>query len=277
MNQSYKKLLLIQSSACIAETSTYPIDYIKTKMQINNQKLSVFDIGRDIIQKERKLQVYDGLKPSLLRHCIYTTLRISIYENLRESLKSDKNSLSMSQKYLIGGTSGGLAQLVASPFDLLKIRYITKIDKQNVSIYKTFKNIYVENGIRGLWKGVSPNVSRAVLVNLGELATYDQAKQNLRSCLKIEDSTPLHAMSSLCSGFVASVCCTPADVIKSRMMQTNSPYRGIIDCIHKTVTEEGILSLYKGFYPIWFRLAPWQLIFWVSYERFRLVSGFDSF
>ena len=277
MNQSYKKLFLIQSSACIAETSTYPIDYIKTKIQINNQKLSVFDIGRDIIQRERKLQIYDGLKPSLLRHCIYTTLRISIYENLRESLKNDKNSLSMSQKYLIGGTSGGLAQLVASPFDLLKIRYITKIDKQNVSIYKTFKNIYVENGIRGLWKGVSPNVSRAVLVNLGELATYDQAKQNLRSCLKIEDSTPLHAMSSLCSGFVASVCCTPADVIKSRMMQTNSPYRGIIDCIHKTVTEEGILSLYKGFYPIWFRLAPWQLIFWVSYERLRLVSGLESF
>jgi solute carrier family 25 uncoupling protein 27 len=277
MNQSYKKLLLIQSSACIAETSTYPIDYIKTKMQINNQKLSVFDIGRDIIQKERKLQVYDGLKPSLLRHCIYTTLRISIYENLRESLKSDKNSLSMSQKYLIGGTSGGLAQLVASPFDLLKIRYITKIDKQNVSVYKTFKNIYVENGIRGLWKGVSPNVSRAVLVNLGELATYDQAKQNLRSCLKIEDSTPLHAMSSLCSGFVASVCCTPADVIKSRMMQTKSPYRGIIDCIHKTVTEEGISALYKGFYPIWFRLAPWQLIFWLTYERLRLISGLESF
>ena len=124
MNQSYKKLLLIQSSACIAETSTYPIDYIKTKMQINNQRLSAFDVGRNIIQKERKLQIYDGLKPSLLRHCIYTTLRINIYENLRESLKNDKGDISISHKYLIGGMSGGLAQLVASPCDLIKIRYI---------------------------------------------------------------------------------------------------------------------------------------------------------
>ena len=74
-------------------------------------------------------------------------------------------------------------------------------------------------------------------------------------------------MSSICSGFIASLCCTPADVIKSRIMQTNSPYKGLTDCIYKTVTEEGILSLYKGFYPIWFRLAPWQLIFWVSYEK----------
>jgi len=277
MNQSYKKLLIIQSSACIAETSTYPIDYIKTRMQINNQKISAFDMGRNIIQKERKLQIYDGLKPSLLRHCIYTTLRISIYENLRESLKNDKNSLSMPQKYLIGGISGGLAQLAASPCDLIKIRYITKMDKQKTSLSRTVGEIYTENGIRGLWKGVTPNVSRAVLVNLGELATYDQAKQNLRSCLGLEDSTPLHVMASLCSGFVASVCCTPADVIKSRMMQTHSPYRGIIDCIHKTVAEEGILSLYKGFYPIWFRLAPWQLIFWLTYERLRLVSGLESF
>ena len=84
-------------------------------------------------------------------------------------------------------------------------------------------------------------------------------------------------MSSICSGFVASLCCTPADVIKSRIMQSNSPYNGIGDCIYKTVTEEGFISLYKGFYPIWFRLAPWQLIFWVSYEKLRITSGLESF
>jgi solute carrier family 25 uncoupling protein 27 len=61
------------------------------------------------------------------------------------------------------------------------------------------------------------------------------------------------------------------------MMQKNSPYKGIINCIHKTVTEEGMISLYKGFFPIWFRLAPWQLIFWVSYEKLRILSGLKSF
>ena len=33
MNPVYKKLFLIQGAACIAETSTYPIDYIKTRIQ----------------------------------------------------------------------------------------------------------------------------------------------------------------------------------------------------------------------------------------------------
>jgi solute carrier family 25 (mitochondrial uncoupling protein), member 27 len=270
MNDSFKKLFLIQTSACIAETTTYPIDYIKTRMQINSQKVSSFDVIKKL--SKEPLQMYDGLKPALLRHCIYTMLRVNIYESLRDSNKNDK---SISKKYIIGGLSGGISQLIASPCDLLKIRYIT--NKNHTTIPKTIKNIYSENGIRGLWKGVLPNVSRAMLVNLGELATYDHVKCNIKENLNISESTFLHILSSICSGFVASVCCTPADVVKSRMMQDNSPYKGVIDCLHKTIKKEGIQSMYKGFFPIWIRLAPWQLTFWVSYEKLRILSGLESF
>ena len=271
----YKKLILIQSSACIAETVTYPIDYIKTLMQINKNKVTFLENILKVTHSGNKIQIYDGLKPSLMRHCIYTMLRINIYETLRDQHKDNKN---MSTKFIIGGLSGGIAQLVASPCDLLKVRYITDIkNNQKTTIYRTIKSIHNENGIRGLWRGVGPNVSRAVLVNLGELATYDQSKQFIKKNLHLEDNTPLHVMSSICSGFVASLCCTPADVIKSRVMQTNSPYKGMCDCLIRTVREEGIITLYKGFYPIWFRLAPWQLIFWVSYEKLRIISGLETF
>jgi len=273
MNDSIKKLFLIQTSACIAETTTYPIDYIKTRIQINSQKITSVDVIRNV--SKEPLQVYNGLKPALLRHCVYTMLRINIYENLRDSLKDEKGELKIYQKYMIGGLSGGLAQLVASPCDLLKIRYIT--NQNHTTIPKTIKNIYSENGIKGLWKGVIPNVSRAMLVNLGELATYDHVKCSIKENLNIPESTLLHILSSVCSGFVASVCCTPADVVKSRMMQVNTPYKGVIDCLHNTVKKEGIQSLYKGFFPIWFRLAPWQLTFWVTYEKLRLISGLESF
>ena len=140
---NYKKMFLIQISACSAETVTYPIDYIKTLMQVNHNKISFPEMANSIYHTQNKLQIYNGIKPALLRHSIYSMLRISIYENLRDGLKNEENQLNMTNRYLIGGLSGGLAQLIASPCDLLKIRYITNLKtQQNISLYCTTKQIY---------------------------------------------------------------------------------------------------------------------------------------
>ena len=56
-------------------------------------------------------------------------------------------------------------------------------------------------------------------------------------------------------------------------MKTNTEYKGIIDCFTKTIKNEGPLALYKGFMPVWLRLAPWQIIFWTSYEQLRKLNG----
>lgn len=93
----------------------------------------------------------------------------------------------------------------------------------------------------------------------------------------MEEGLPLHLLSSISSGFISTVLSTPADVIKSRLMQKNTPYNNLCDCIIKTIKHEGIGTLYKGFFLIWMRLAPWQLIFWISYEKLRYISGMDGF
>tara|TARA_Y100001958_G_C21162209_1_gene495830 strand:+ start:245 stop:1084 length:840 start_codon:yes stop_codon:yes gene_type:complete len=273
-----KNIGLIQISACISETCTYPIDYIKTLVQVNKKGSFTNFFIKSI--KNNKLQLYTGLKPALLRHTIYTASRISIYENLRENkyLSKNINSNNFAYKFMIGGFSGGISQLIASPCDLLKVRYITN-NKNNIqlSIYNTTRSIIKKNGVLGLWKGCTPNIARAILVNFGELATYDTSKQFIKKTTGLPDSTLVHFCSSICSGFVAALCCTPADVIKSRLMKTNSEYTGIINCISKTVQNEGFFALYKGFCPIWLRLAPWQVIFWTSYEQLRKLQGVKSF
>lgn len=97
------------------------------------------------------------------------------------------------------------------------------------------------------------------------------------------DDLRCHLLSAFCSGFVASLCSTPADVAKSRIMnQKPGPngevmYKGTFHCWVKTFNEEGFFALYKGFFPGWFRLAPWQLVFWVTYERLRIITGIGSF
>ena len=256
-----KNILCVQLAAGIAETITFPIDYIKTHIQLNTTNKTVL---KDIKIKN----IYNGLHPSLKRHMIYTTLRINIYDNIRIYTFSSNEIIN---KICVGGISGGISQLVASPFDLLKIRHMTG-DKD------TLTKIIRKEGFVKLWRGASPNVSRAVLVNLGELSTYDLIKHSIKDTFHIKDEDMrLHIVSSLFSGLAATICCTPADVVKSRLMVNNTKYNGVYDCIRKTLSEEGIRGMYRGFLPIYMRLAPWQIIFWTSYERFRLASGLEPF
>lgn len=54
-------------------------------------------------------------------------------------------------------------------------------------------------------------------------------------------------------------------------------YRGMIDCLQQSVKNEGILSLYKGFLPLWMRLGPWALINWIAFENIMLAIGGHTF
>lgn len=150
-------------------------------------------------------------------------------------------------------------------------------------LFDALNKIIHAEGVLGLWKGVSANVQRAFLVNMGELACYDHAKRFIIKNKICEDNIYAHTLSSIMSGLSATALSCPADVVKTRMMNQASwvddkiKYRNSYDCLVKTVRIEGLRALWKGFLPTWARLGPWQFVFWVSYEKFRQISGLQSF
>jgi len=93
----------------------------------------------------------------------------------------------------------------------------------------------------------------------------------------------LFFISSASAGLVSAILGTPADVVKTRMM--NQPindqgkgmyYKSSIDCLNQAVKNEGFLSLYKGFVPCWMRMAPWSMTFWFAYETLCSTAGYKS-
>lgn len=181
-------------------------------------------------------------------------------------------------------------QVVASPADLVKVRM--QADSRMVSQglqprysgpLDALRKIVHAEGIGGLWKGVLPNVQRAFLVNMGELACYDQAKHFVIRNHIADDNIYAHTLASIMSGLSSTALSCPADVIKTRMMnqaaskEGNVMYKSSYDCLVKTIRIEGFRALWKGFFPTWARLGPWQFVFWVSYEKFRRIVGISSF
>jgi len=299
VNDSFaKKYALCCLSATVAESVTYPLDITKTRLQVQGEHASRNTLGKTkyrgmvktaagIVKEEGLSKLWQGIQPAVMRHLVYTGCRMMFYEYARENiLGKDPDGYFPFWKSLIGGmTSGALAQFLASPTDLVKVQMQMEGRKMLVegrpSRYRGVSHAFLllakENGVLGLWKGWLPNVQRAALVNLGDLVTYDTVKHFLLRNTSLEDNYFTHTLSSICSGLVAATVSTPADVVKTRIMNNPGQYRGSLDCAMRTIQKEGFFSLYKGFVPTWSRCAPWSLTFWLTYEQIRKLSGTASF
>lgn len=111
------KMALTSLSAMVAETTTFPIDLTKTRLQLHGESLAstrptnAFRVASEIVRKQGPLGLYMGLSPAIMRHIFYTPIRIVGYEHLRTIFGDDDGPLSLSGKALVGGLSGVIAQV----------------------------------------------------------------------------------------------------------------------------------------------------------------------
>ncbi|KAH7710365.1 CBN-UCP-4 protein [Aphelenchoides avenae] len=297
------KYALSCSAASVAETVTYPLDITKTRLQVfpsdEKRRRGMFRVTYNIARREGMLSLWQGLAPAVYRHFVYTGIRTGLYELIRNKWhRPEEGARFKVWKSLVAGlTSGAVAQFAASPADLVKVqmqmeglRKLQNLPPRFRSTWHAFVCVYRQNGFRGLWIGWIPNCQRAALLNMADLATYDNAKHWILRNTQWKDGPVTHICASACSGLMAAIVSTPADVVKTRIMDqlrhthdNNSGqrlpqvYKGSVDCLMRIVRHEGVLSLYRGFIPTYVRMAPWSLTFWVSYEKIRALVGAPGF
>ncbi|KAM9382974.1 mitochondrial uncoupling protein 4 [Phaethornis superciliosus] len=302
------KFALSACAAAVAELVTFPLDLTKTRLQVQGEAAvhrhgaaggrrvpyrGMLSTMAGILQEEGLQKLWQGATPAVYRQIVYSGVRMVAYEHLRDSMlgRSEDESFPFWKAVVGGMSAGAIGQFFASPTDLVKVQMQMegkrKLEGKPLrfqGVHHAFMKILSEGGIRGLWAGWVPNVQRAALVNMGDLTTYDSVKHFLLLNTPLVDSTVTHSVASCCSGLVAAVLGTPADVVKTRIM--NQPrdtqgrgllYKSSMDCLVQTVQGEGFMSLYKGFIPTWMRMAPWSLVFWLTYEQIRKICGVSSF
>ncbi|XP_077173786.1 mitochondrial uncoupling protein 4 [Paroedura picta] len=301
------KFVLSACAAAVAELVTFPLDLTKTRLQIQGEAAArdrdggrrtipyrgMLRTAAGIAQEEGVLKLWQGATPAVYRHIVYSGVRMVAYEHLRDSVlgRAADGSFPLWKAVVGGMMAGAIGQFFASPTDLVKVQMQMegrrKLEGKPLrfrGVHHAFMKIVSDGGVRGLWAGWVPNVQRAALVNMGDLTTYDSVKHFLLRNTSLQDNSVTHSLSSGCSGLVAAVLGTPADVIKTRIM--NQPrdqhgrgllYKSSTDCLFQAIQGEGFLSLYKGFVPTWMRMAPWSLVFWLTYEQIRRITGVSSF
>lgn len=298
-SDNFTRFVLSGVSNMCGGAVTNPIDVIKIRMQLENElgaNHKSKNIFKDryykgfvrgalrILSEEGLRGLYKGLVPSLMREGSYSTIRLGPYEPLKLQLgATDIAHTPLWKKIAAGAVSGTIGSAIATPTDLVKVRFQAVGPAQQSKYRNTFHAFWTiarTEGIRGLWTGVGPTVQRAAILTAAQIPSYDHTKHTLLNAQLMVEGPALHGVSSVIAGFVTACSTSPFDVAKTRMMNqtkdtSGAPlvYKNTIHCLAKIIRHEGMLGLYKGFIPNWMRIGPHTIVTFFVFERLRSLVG----
>lgn len=155
--------------------------------------------------------------------------------------------------------------IVGYPLDTVKT-HLQVQDGKNPKYRGTlhcFKSILVQEGARGLYRGVQSPLVGLAGINALVFGVYGYAMKNLPN----PDSLTSVTIAGSISGLVQSFICGPTELIKSRMqvLYANSSIK-TFDYMKQICVNEGIKGLYRGLNITIVREVPAFASYFACYE-----------
>jgi len=268
--------------AAIGGCVAHPLDLLKVRMQLQTEvpKLNMVQMFTKIATTEGVPGLFKGVDASAARQLVYSGTRFGMYDVLKNAAGGDTAPLGMVTKVVCAAASGAIGAFAGNPGDLAMVRMQAdgKLPVEQRRNYKNFFDaigrIARTEGVASMWQtGVVPNMNRAMIITVGQLAAYDQCKEGLVG-FGMKEGLGLHFSASFMAAFIASGLSNPVDVAKTRLMNQKEgdvKYSGTLNVMTTMAKSEGPLSLYKGFGATFARQCPYVVVTWVTVEQLKKV------
>ena len=244
-------------------------------------KASTWETARDLYNKEGGLKgFYKGIGSALMRQVVYTTMRLGIFYTVLDVAKEKYHkTLSPGEKAIASLTAGAISAFMANPFDLALIRFqadgaLPPAERRNYkNVFNAISSISSQEGFTNLWKGATPTIVRAMALNLGMLAPYEECKQRLK--VYWGESYKTYGAASFVAGFLAAFLCLPFDNVKTKVQKMKAgpdgktPYAGFFDCFKKSIVREGFTKLWVGFPVFYVRIGGHAMLTLLFSDAFK--------
>ncbi|KAH8827772.1 mitochondrial carrier domain-containing protein [Flagelloscypha sp. PMI_526] len=266
-------------AATIAASVTHPLDLTKVRLQASGDKRMISSIQRTVATAGVR-GLFDGISGTWLRQMSYSLCRFWAYDESKKLIGATGKDVPAHKLALAGCMAGGIAGLVGNPGEIVMVRMqgdFAKAPEKRFN-YKHSIDALVrmvhEEGYSSLMRGAVPNVIRAILMNASQLASYDFFKSELLKTSYFEDNIQCHFVASFGAGTVATTVCSPADVLKSRIMNASGPgSNSTMGVIRQSMKNEGAMFMFKGWVPAWTRLQPTTILIFLTLEQLK--NGVD--
>ncbi|ROV89327.1 hypothetical protein VMCG_09630 [Cytospora schulzeri] len=265
--------------AGIAEhTVMYPIDAIKTRMQVLNPSPSAVYNG--VIQGTYKMAAGEGIM-SLWRgmssvvvgagpaHAVY----FATYEAVKHLMGGNRAGV---HHPLAAATSGAAATIASdalmNPFDVIKQRMqIKNSSKMYRSMFDCAKYVYRTEGLGAFYVSYPTTLSMTVPFTALQFLAYESISTAMNPSKKYDPYT--HCIAGAVAGGCAAGLTTPMDVIKTMLQTRGSANDAELRAVNGFVAgckllyrREGIRGFYKGIRPRIVTTMPSTAICWSAYE-----------
>jgi solute carrier family 25 oxoglutarate transporter 11 len=271
------------AGAMVGGCCAHPLDLIKVRMQLQKEvpPLNMVQMGGSIFKNEGALGLFKGVDASAARQLVYSGVRFGMYDVFKNAAPQTTGFLGILTKCACAAGAGAIGAFAGNPGDLAMVRMqadgkLPEAERRGYkNFFDAFGRIAKTEGLLSMWQiGVVPNMNRAMIITVGQLACYDTCKDVLTGSFGFGENIKTHFSASFMAAFLASVLSNPVDVAKTRLMNQKAGevlYTGTLNCLTTMARTEGPMSLYKGFAATFSRQCPYVVITWVTVEQLKKI------
>lgn len=259
----------------IVDTSLYPIDTIKSRLQSE----------AGFLKSGGFKSLYRGLQPVLAGSIPSSSVFFITYETLKEQfatinlfeddakLKNDRNQVGIRThshiSHVVAASMGEVAACLARvPTEVVKVRSQTSSSRTNINIVR---DIIREEGPWGLYRGFISTIIRDAPFSAIQFPIWELLKSRHQEKYSTPAGVYWSALYGSISGGTAAFLTTPLDVAKTRIMLSNEGDKlasgRIRDALKVVWSESGFTGLFAGVLPRMIWISIGGAIWLGSYEK----------
>ncbi|PUU81540.1 mitochondrial carrier domain-containing protein [Tuber borchii] len=264
----------------------YPVDAIKTRMQIVNPTPAAMYTG--ITNAVAQISSTEGVR-SLWRGIASVAVGAgpahAVYFGTYEAVKQKLGGNVGSEHHPFAVATAGACATIASdalmnPFDVIKQRMQVHGSTYE-SIADCARSVYRNEGFRAFYISYPTTLAMTIPFTAIQFTAYESLAKVLNPTRRYDPFS--HCLSGGMAGAVAAAMTTPLDVIKT-LLQTRGTSqdgrirnsKGLLDAAKIIHEREGYRGFFKGLRPRIVTTMPSTAICWTSYEMAKYYLRLNS-
>ncbi|XP_062237316.1 calcium-binding mitochondrial carrier protein SCaMC-2-A [Platichthys flesus] len=282
----WRHLVAGGGAGAVSRTCTAPLDRVKVMMQVYGTRTNNMCIMSGMMQmiKEGGMRsLWRGNGVNIIKIAPETALKFMAYEQIKHLIGSDKETLSIVERFVAGSLAGVTAQSAIYPMEVLKTRLALRNTGQYSGISDCAKQIFRREGLGAFYKGFIPNMLGVIPYAGIDLAIYETLKNSYIERYSTNSSDP-GVLVLLGCGTVSSTCgqlaSYPLALVRTRMQAQAATEGGqnvtMTGLFRQILQSEGPTGLYRGLAPNFLKVIPAVSISYVMYEHLKTQLGVKS-